>query len=188
MNNKREFYRHEVPPGFRADDVEFFVMNGEVQFIQNHEIHLFNEITIDIAMRLRNELEADPRAMIGIELLGIHEPNEQIEKFAFCRYGYLNSVPDLEQERKNPQYRDCGLRPCPADGYICKFPKVPNGHLTLNDIDIIREIRNDLPNKIIADHRHRSVDTINKECHSIAGKIGCFTKTGIAVFAGENNI
>lgn len=186
--NRHKFYQYLVPPGFGADKVEFFAENRTVKFIQNGETHSFDEITIDIALRLRHELNNDPTAMNGMALLNITDPNHQLEKFAFCRYGFLNLTPDLEGEESNPEYWPCPYRPCLADGLICKYPKVPNGTLTRSNMNIIREVAADNPAKIIADHLQLAIDTINKECQAIVKKIGCHSKTGIANYAGANNI
>ena len=178
-----------APAGLADDRVEFFVMNGEVQFIQGDKIHLFSEITIELATRLRQEIDSDQKIIKGLEILGITDPIEQLKQFAFCRYGELDIMPDIIFDGEStPEYWNCGKRPCPADGLICKLPEVKNGKLTRNDAELVRIISKDYPNKIIAELRNKSVHTINRQCTNLQHKIGCFSSKGIASFAGRNNL
>ncbi len=177
---------HYVPAGLADDKVEFFVMNGEVMFMQGKEIFLFSEITQKIACKLREEIDADPKVAEGLELLGIVDPLKQIEKYAFCRYGDLDLVPDITFGGvSKPEYWDCGQRPCPSDGFICKLPDVRNGKLTRNDAEIAKLIARDLPNKLIAELRRRSKHTVDRQCTQLQQKIGCHSKSGIAAFAAQ---
>jgi DNA-binding CsgD family transcriptional regulator len=178
-----------VPAGLTDAKVEFFVMNGEVQFIQDGAIHLFDEITLDQAAGLRRELESDAKAVIGLELLEIKDPIEQLKQYVFCRFGDFDKQADVNEDGiTKAEYWDCGHRPCLADGFLCKFPEVKHGRLTPHDVKIIRMVARDLTNQQIAAELNISVHTVNKECQQIAHKIGGFSKSIIAFFAGQNNI
>ncbi|MEI7723449.1 MAG: helix-turn-helix transcriptional regulator [Bacteroidota bacterium] len=178
-----------MPAGFQPAKSEFFVMNGEVQFIEDRLIHPFDEITIDQATTLRQELDADHKALAGLDLLGVTDPIEQLKQFVFCRFGEFDKIADLDENGiTHSEYWDCGRRPCAADGLLCKFPEVKSGHLTHHDLVIIRMVAKDLTNQQIAAYLGTSVHTVNKECQQIAHKIGGFSKSIIAFFAGKNNI
>lgn len=178
-----------IPPGLADDKIEFFVLNGEPVFLQGGKMHPFGDLSVDEATKLRSLLDHDKRALMGLEQLGITDPIEQLKKFVFCRFGNFNLIPDMDEDEVNYEYWDCGSRHfCPAIGFLCLAPQVPKGNLTPHDLKLISLVRSDITNKQIADLTHRSVHTINRQCENITKKIGCFTKTGIAAFAGANGI
>lgn len=180
---------NSAPAAFQQDRIEIFVLNGEVVFWENGQIRPFNELPAEETTRLRMELDNDARALRGLSLMGISDPVDELRQYAFCRYGDFDKVADISEAKETTsEYWNCGQRPCPADGYLCKLPEVPNGKLTPADADIIRMIGEDLPNKMIAERRGTSLYTVNRQCKNIAVKIGCFTQKGIASFAGRNNI
>ena len=180
---------NSAPAAFKKDNIEIFVLNGEEVFCENGQMRPFNELPSDKATQLRQELENDPRAIRGLSMLGITNPIEQLRHYAFCRFGDFDKVADTDEDGETvTEYWNCGRRPCAADGFLCKLPEVPNGRLTPHDGKIIRVISADLPNKQIADRMGTSLHTVNTQCKNIARKIGVQTKTGIAAFAGRNNI
>jgi DNA-binding CsgD family transcriptional regulator len=169
--------------------IEFFFMNGEIQFMENGSMRLFMELDVNLAARIRESMENDPKAMKGLEIMGIEDPVEQLKQYVYCNFGEFNKIADISSDGDiHPEYWDCGNRPCPADGLLCKLPGVVHGKLTPHDASVIREIGSDKPNKIIAADFNRSKFTIDTEIRGIARKIGCFTKAGISSFAGRHNI
>ncbi len=185
-----EFYAHTIPSGLLDKNIEFMVNHGELVFTQFGQIHPFKELSIEAFEILQNILSNDAKAQKGLDILGITDPCDRIHQFAFCRFGGLDAVADIdmETEKVNFEYWDCGSRPCPADGLLCRLPEVPNGKLTIHESSIMRKIAGDSLNKEIADQLHISCETVNKECQTIVKKLGCFTKNGIAAFAAKNNI
>lgn len=177
-----------IPAGLVDDKIEFFSKNGEVVFLQSGSLHDFNELTINDYFKIVNCLFSDKNANKGLDLLGITDQEERLMKFVSCRFCGFNPEPDIDGEELNYEYWDCGNRPCPAEGLLCRFPEVKNGHLTRHDATIIRAICNDMLNKEIADDLGISVETVNRECKNIAEKIGVTTKAGIAAFGGKNHI
>lgn len=180
---------NSAPDAYQKDRIELFVLNGEVTFLENGQLRPFNELPSEEAIRLRNELDNDPGALHGLFLMGITDPVEELRQYVFCRYGDFDKVADINEEKKTTsEYWDCGQRPCPADGFLCKFPEVQHGHLTHAEVDIMRHIADDLPNKMIAEIRGTSLHTVNTQCKKLTEKLGCFTQKGIASFAARNNI
>lgn len=187
---QREFFATTIPAGLVDENIEFMVLNGEVKFTMGGTLHDFDELTIDDLSIIRKELDKDHKAINGMELLGIYDPIEQLKKYVFCRFGALNSKADInhDTDELDTEYWDCGCRPCLGDGLICKYPKVKEKKLTTHEMKIIRSIGNDRLNKEIAAELGVTNDTVNKECRTIANKIGCYGKNGIAAFAGKTMI
>jgi DNA-binding CsgD family transcriptional regulator len=178
------------PAGLQPDNsIEFFVMNGEPVLLLNGKMYVWDEFPQEILEKLSNELTHDYRALKGLYILGIADPKEQLKQYTFCHFGDFDKVPDIDSsDSVRPEYWDCGRRPCLADGLLCHLPPVVNGSLTPHDASVIRMIAKDLPNKVIADRMGVTLHTMNREVKNIARKINCFTKAGIAAFAGQHNI
>lgn len=169
--------------------IEFFLMNGEIQFIQDGVHYSFAEMDVAVAAKLREIMDNDPKVINGLQILGITNPIEQIKQFIFCRFGEFDKVADITDEGVvNTEYWECGNRPCPADGLLCRLPAVPNGKLTRHEADLIRDVAADASSKIIADRLGRSQDTINTQLKTIRRKLGVLTPAGVASFAGQHNL
>lgn len=169
--------------------IEFYLMNGEIQFVEDGVQRLFCELDVQLAAKLRNEIDNDPKALKGLEVMGIIDPIEQLKQFIFCRFGDFDKKADItSSEELNFEYWDCGNRPCPGNGLLCKLPAAVNGSLTVHESDLIREVATDKSNKMIAAKFNRSKLTIDTELRTLTRKIGCFTKQGISSFAGRNNL
>jgi DNA-binding CsgD family transcriptional regulator len=183
--------KNNTPPGLLNQDIEFFVMNGEVQYLQDGKIHLFNEITLPVAAILRAQLDNDSKALIGLDAMKITDPYDQLRQYVFCNFGEFDKEADIEENggMLHKEYWNCGHREtCPGHGLICKLPKVKNGKLTNHEGEIMKEIASDKTNKEIASDFGRSTFTINREVKTIAHKIGCLSKPGIAAFTASHNI
>jgi DNA-binding CsgD family transcriptional regulator len=182
---------NNAPGGLTDHDYEFFVMNGRVNYIHDGKMHSWEELTLDAATVLRAQLDNDEKALMGIQAMGITDPKDQLEQYVFCNFGeFSDQDADIDEGGTiHREYWNCGSREtCRGHGLVCKFPEVPNGKLTNNDTRLMKAITCDLANKEIADIFHRSVHTINRECKTIAAKLGCISKPGIAAFAACHNI
>jgi len=178
------------PAGLLKDgSVEIFVMNGDPVCFYQGILYTWSEFPPEIIEQLRAELSKEYKALKGLYIIGIADHEEQLRKYTFCHFGDFDKVPDISHQGEfSPEYWDCGLRPCLADGLLCHIPEVPCGNLTPHEAKIIRLIARDLPNKTIADRMGVTLHTMNREVKNITRKINCNTKSGIASFAGRNNI
>ncbi len=169
--------------------IEFFLIKGEIHFIEGGISREFCELDIALAAMIRNEIDSDPKALKGLKILGIKDPIEQIKQFIFCRFGEFDKKADITPDgQMNFEYWNCGNRPCMADGLLCKHPHGINGYLTIHETELIREVASDKSNKMIAAKFHRSKFTVDTQIRKITQKLGCFTKAGISFFAGQNNL
>ena len=178
------------PAGVALDNsCEIFVENGQPVLLYNGKTYSWLEFPREILSNILFELNHDLKAKKGLDLLDIHDPDDRLRFYTFCRFGDFDKVPDVDPDGSvKGEYWDCGHRPCKADGLLCHLPQVPNGSLTPHDAAIIRLVSQDLPNKTIADCMGVHVETMNRQVKNIAHKISCFTKSGIAAFAGRKNI
>ena len=178
------------PAGLLKDgSLEIYVSNGIPECLYKGDCYPWPNFPEEIIEDLKAELSKDYKALKGLYILGIADPDEQLGKYTFCHFGDFDKVPDRTADGTfNPEYWDCGQRPCLADGLLCHIPEVPCGNLTPHETKIIRLVAQDLPNKTIADCMGVTLHTMNREVKNITRKINCSTKSGIASFAGRNNI
>lgn len=182
------FYANTIPAGIADDNVEFFTSSGEVLFFRDGTVHKFEEISIGDLESINALIKSDKKASECLDQMGLKNEIDRARQFAFCRFGGLDSIADLECGNPSFEYWNCGRKPCPHEGKLCKFPETKTGKLTRHEAKIIKHIGNELLNKQIADDLNISIETVNKECKRIAEKIGCYGKQGIAAFAAMHNM
>jgi DNA-binding CsgD family transcriptional regulator len=179
---------NNTPPGILNNDVEFVAMNGEVKCIHGGRMYSWPEMSIRIKAKLKELLEMDPKAIRGLEAMGITDMQDQLHQFAFCNFGEFDKNADVKTNGQvHREYWNCGQREnCPGHGLVCKFPVVAEGRLTAHDVHLAVHVAEDMVNKEIADHLGVSVHTINRECKNLARKLRVKSKPGIAAFAASH--
>lgn len=180
----------KIPAGILDDNIEFFVDNWKVRFLQHGALHDFEELSLDGAADLRSEMDERPEVHQSLMEMGISNPAKQLEQYIHCNYGGFDSRADLTSEGISiKEYWDCGKRGmCKWEGKLCKAIKVQNGYLTLREIQVIKLVAEDLADKEIADRLNISINTVAIHKSHIEHKIAVHSKVGIAVFAKEYNI
>ncbi len=179
-----------IPAGLVDFQVEFFVLDGEIKYIQGGRVHLFKDLDVLSEELLRVDLENHPLALKSIEDLGIIDPQEQLKKYIFCNFGGFDERADVTTDGISiPEYWDCQQRgTCKHEGRICHMPEGINGFITRKEIEIMKLVGKDLSDKEIASRMGISQNTVAVHRTHIEKKIGASSKVGIATFALSNNI
>jgi DNA-binding CsgD family transcriptional regulator len=178
-----------IPAGLVDTSIEFFMANGELMVIENGITSPFMELTVNAATLLRDELDRNPIALKALEQMGIDNALEQLYQYAKCRYSDLNEVGDLKDGESHPEFWDCGQHgKCFYEGILCVPLRAPFGRLTNREIQIIKLISQDYPDKIIAKKLVLSIHTVRTHIKHIEDKIGAFTKVGVTCYACQNHI
>ena len=179
----------KIPNYLESINKEFIGIDGELYRIKVELIH-FNEFSKTTRLELESQLETDTIAQISLDQLGIMEENERLKKFGLCNYGGFDDKADITKEDNTTEYYDCGERGgrCPVEGKLCKHVQAKNGCLTPREIDVIKLIASDLPDKQIADRLNISISTANQHRVNIQHKIGSDSKVGTCRFAIEKRI
>jgi DNA-binding CsgD family transcriptional regulator len=152
----------------------------------------FTEWPASLKWRIATDLEADKRANVALDILEITDKDERIEKYAYCKNGGFDHLPDYDDAgNHNPEYFNCPLREVcnpQAQKHLCGYFKVGSSFLHPKELEVIKLIAEDLPNKQIADIQGVSINTIETHRTSILRKIGADSKQGIVRFAVEKGI
>lgn len=180
-----------TPAGFKEGLTEFVAIDGEVFFFQDKKMVDFRFLSIDKLSLIREDMEANFSAMRAFENLGIIDPIEMLKQYLICNFGNFDNRADITPEGiLVKEHVTCSARGnCKYEGILCQhFFPAPNGNLTPREIEIMKMIASDLPDKCIAYKLGIEVTTMATHRKHIEQKIGCATKVGITRFACENNI
>ncbi len=182
-----------IYPGFKNGECEVFYIykNDKLIFIVEGNIYHFPHIPSNILCFFENELNSDIVANSCLDDLGLIDYYSRLRQFIICRYGGQDLLPDLVSGKLCGDYYKCRKRGvCKHEFKLCsRVCSTKTGNtLTRCEIEVVKQIANDLPDKIIADNLHLSEFTVKNHRANISGKLGVHTKNGIVRFAIEKNI
>lgn len=180
-----------IPEFLNSANTEIIAANGE-PFLVRVELVPFCEWPAMVKLQIQAQIDSDKPAQVALDILGITDELQRIKKFAYCRNGGFDMRPDYTRNGfHNAEYFDCPLRAqCEAkvQKMLCRCFPAPNGVLTPREIEFIKLICEDLPDKMIADKLEIAFDTARNHRRNIEQKIGAASKSGIVRFAYENGI
>jgi DNA-binding CsgD family transcriptional regulator len=180
-----------TPPAMLDKGIEFFTADqGLLMVITDGKMFPFTDSPLEILDQLSDQLENDPEAMMALDKFGITDPVERLQQFAICRYGDYDLRTDISCEGIGcTEYVDCGQRGnCASEGKLCPGIKVNNQYITAREIDVIRMVSQDLPDKLVADRLGITTSTARVHIQNILQKIDGHSKVAIAVFGKEKGI
>lgn len=140
-------------PGITSSGLEFFNQEGKIKFIHNGNVKDFIEIQPIVLEIIKNEINKDVNVKKELERLYPHSEIEQIFKFIKCRYGGLDSTPDLSNGNlQASEYWECPIREnCMSKGILCKKVEYEGSKLEWEDIQLMKLLTTNKTNEAIAD-------------------------------------
>lgn len=178
-----------IPAGLLDEGVEFFVYNNELHCLTGGKSYIFKDFPARVLNVLENDMLRHPDAIKALAAWENLSYDDQIRQYGMCRFGNFDSDPDFDADGNAhyTEYFDCGLRgQCRHEGKLCCSIKVENGHLTRQQIEILKRI--DKPYKLIADELFISEETVSSHIQNIQKSTGLRSKTEMAVFAAKKGI
>ena len=70
--------------------VRFFLVQGELIITHNGKSTSFEDAPLEIIDLLSADLERNPKARRSLELMGIHNPVNQLKQYAVCKFTTCN--------------------------------------------------------------------------------------------------
>lgn len=180
----------KLPAGIIDSNFEFYEKNGKAFFLQAGQEKHFSEISIDFLTIIREDLENHPNALRAMKECGICDYKDQNEQWALCNFGNFDNKADLTVDGViiHEHVRCQSRGSCPYEGIICLPIQARFGTITPRELEIMKLICQDLPDKLIADRISVSIHTVAIHRQNIERKIGCHSKAGIVTFAFQNHI
>lgn len=167
---------------------EFFVYHDEVHTLYKGVVYSWDDTPAFCKDQLQDIINDDARLRAALIDQGL-EGDEALRMLARCRFGAFSNTPDLAEGQSCPEYFNCGDRGrCKYEGRICNNIVAENGVITGREIEIIKLICADLPDKLIADHLQISVNTVITHIAHIREKTAQATRTGVATWAAHRGL
>lgn len=151
----------QIPSGLVDENIELFSANGQMMATHSGSVKRLFELPKDFLEKLTEEMHAVPSVTKALTLAGYTTENQQLEKFAECKYGGFDLTADFKDGKfSESEYHECGYRgTCPMEGIVCSFFKV-NGHIiTPFEIQIIKLLATEDTLPVIAEKLEVSMNT-----------------------------
>jgi len=176
------------PAMINPASTEFFTWNGEVMLIHNQTINRFDEAPLPVLDMLRKALENDKRAMDGMQLMGIHNPIEQLRTYAACRYGSLNDNADFGPQSKDDEMISCDKKhTCKGYGLICKKKFSVHGEmLSSREVEVGCELAKGFTIEQIALSKFVAPITIHSTLLHLKQKLNLSCRSAVASYFTRN--
>jgi hypothetical protein len=130
----------QIPSGLMDENIELFSNNGKVMATHSGAVkHLF-DLPLVFLESLEKEMHAAPSIVTALKMAGYKTKNEQLEKFADCKFGGFDFNADFKDGKfSEAEYHECGFRgECPMEGIVCGFFRVKGHIITPFDIQMIK--------------------------------------------------
>ena len=176
--------------------IEFFRNpdSSDVFFVKDGRVHPFNDISIDDAHALREDLEKHPNKIKALENAGINDPMKQLQAYAGCVFGAFDSEPDfVDGKRSGYEFSPCSIRwmgTCPFQETICDRGKfiMKDMVLTRRQVEVLSQVRKDFSDSESADALFITKHTYKRHKQNIRQMFGFRSSNGLAAFAAKHRI
>ncbi len=182
---------HTLPPGLMDDAVEFYTYEQEIWCLYKSMKFRYAEFPAEILQLIDSDMSKNPKALKSLSDFDITDDDERRKQYIACRFGRFDATPDINAEGivQSPEYVDCGMRGiCPHEGKLCSSIVLEFGVLTPREIDVLRQIGNDLLDKEICDLLQMANDTLRTHKDKISLKNGSTRKSALAKLAYKYNL
>lgn len=181
---------HQLPSGILDGDrnTEMFGDRNtkRVFFITNGKTKPFSKLSASKKAKLFSKLSEDPIATKDLKHLPL---TEALEHFSFCLYGGLDHDPDFDEsgELKPSENFMCGDN-CKCLKWTSKNITIDEQSLTPRELDVLRLLPGDMPNKTIAAELNISESTLNTHLSKLFVKFNVQSKSGLITKAIHSKI
>lgn len=180
-----------IPPGLEDKGVEFYVHDNDIKCLHNGNIYGWGQFPRWILERIEQDMLEHPEAIQALIDWDIRQEEEMMRQYIICRFGGFDNDPDIDAEGKidYTEYFDCGRRGnCAQEGKLCSTIKAPNGHLTKQELAVLKLVAVNKMNKEIAAILNISEETVSTHNQNIQAKLGVDNKLGMSSWARYKNI
>lgn len=181
----------KLPAGLQDKGFEFYVVDSNIYCLHDGRRLSYEEVPEHVLLLIEEDMVKHPEATKALYDWDLTERDEMLKQYIYCRFGGFDMEPDITPSLTidHTEYFECGRRGrCSYEGKICSSIKVANGHLTKQEIRILKLIANGKLNKEIAAELHISEETVSSHCQNIQQKTGLKGKPEMTGFAYRKNL
>ncbi|MEI7424462.1 MAG: LuxR C-terminal-related transcriptional regulator [Prolixibacteraceae bacterium] len=159
---------------------EIYLHEGHLRVLNNGRRSEYKDLSDEKRSIFRSEMKEGIRVMESLQLMG-HSDLEEMEMiFVGCRFGTLNSAPDLEGNKTKPDAPCCDkIKECPGFGFVCRIPE----HLSRQEYLISTYIGRGYLDKEICDMLNITLPTCRTHINRIHEKLHLNNRVEIALWA-----
>lgn len=188
-----------IPAGLINKGVEFYVNphTNDIECLHDGKTYQWSEIPAHLLDIVSEDLAKHPEAMKGLKDWNLHNSDEILKQYVYCRFGGFDNDADIDECGGiiYTEYFDCGKRGvCKYEGKVCATIKVgedENGNnisLTKRELEILKLMAQGKLDKEIADILCISEETVRSHNQNIRQKGGFARKHDMTAFAVSKNL
>ena len=167
-------------PAGIEEGFEIYLHDGHLRVLNNGKRSEYKDLPEEKRAIFRSEMKEGIKVLECLHIMGYSDLDEIEMVFVGCRYGSLNSKPDLDGFTTLPDPPSCDkIKSCPGFGYVCRIPD----HLSRNEYFIARLIGKGKLDKEICDIMEISLPTCRTYFSRIHEKIHLNNRVEIALWA-----
>jgi len=187
--------KQQLPAGVAPNDhnIEFIgvVDTKTVLWRQRGHTNTFKNISPETYEALKELFLTDQEAVAFLPTLHpefAHDVNRLVEIYTYYMYGQVDSKPDVIEGKLQPCENFRESIDCPSLKFTNKFIDIDGAKLSPRDIQIIDDIANNLPDKMIAHKLGIHLSTYDFHKRNLFKKIGATTKLQVLKKAILNQV
>jgi len=179
-----------IPAGLENNAIEIYCVEDKVKALHNGSTCEYLELPEQLREPFQAELLSDKEALdCLINEMKIVEPDKMEEKFVSCRFGNLDSTPDLQGKEVKADAPTCNLfTTCPGFNKVCKVPPGPNGTLSRKEFQVVCLVHKGKQDKEIAHEMSIELTTVRTYLCKIREKLCVNNRIEIAFWAQKKGI
>ena len=173
-----------LPAGIESG-LEVYRNENGVSVLLNGNRNTYMDLPDQLREPFQVALINDKKALAALEEMDIFDADDQEETFVGCRFGALNSRPDLEGNKLSSDAPFCSkIKDCPGFGKVCHIP----ANLSRMEFIVACEIGLGLPNKLIAVKLKMASNTVETHKRRALKKLGFNNRIELARWAQNEGI
>ncbi|MEI6567974.1 MAG: helix-turn-helix transcriptional regulator [Verrucomicrobiota bacterium] len=159
---------------------EIYLHDGHLRVLNNGRRSEYKDLPEEKRAIFRSEMKEGIKVLESLRTMGHSELEEMEMVFVGCRYGALNSIPDLNGSKTSSDAPSCDkLKTCQGFGYVCRIPE----HLSRNEYFIACLIGKGKLDKEICNIMEISLPTCRTYFARIHEKLHLNNRVEIALWA-----
>jgi hypothetical protein len=168
----------QIPSGLIDENIELFSNNGKVMATHSGVVKYLFDLPLSFLETLEQEMNAAPSIVTALKMAGYKTKNQQLEKFAECKFGGFDLTADFKDGKfSDAEYHECGFRgECPMEGIVCGFFRVNDHIITPFDIQMIKLLATEDTLPVIAEKLGVCMNTFELKKKKLYEKLCVFSR------------
>jgi len=168
----------QIPSGLIDENIELFSAQGKMMATHSGSVKSLFDLPEPFLKKLTAKMNAVPSVKAALIHAGYKTVNEQLEKYAECKFGGFDLTADFKDgEFSDSEYHECGFRGvCPMEGIVCGFFKVGGQIISPFEIQMIKHLATDDTLPVIAEKLEISINTFESKKQKLFEKLDVLSR------------